>query len=107
MEKVVVRVEAWLPRTYKKNGEYHLTKKKFRAQVMLGRWPVVYRDRDVIVVKQFGAVCIYHSDGQMALAGYNVDHPQAHLIPKNHGRWSLVLDSIKALKPSSSVARVL
>jgi hypothetical protein len=105
MSHVVIEVEACVPRTFMKNGVVRYTKKTYRTWVNLGRWPVLYRDRQIIVVKQFGSVCLYHADGTMELAGYTKTHPKAHLVPRSHGWWRIQPESLKALKRPSSGPR--
>jgi hypothetical protein len=97
-ETVVVEVEAFVPRKYVRKGIGHSTAKRYRTWVDMGRWPVLYRDREVVLVKQFGSICLYHPDGNMDLAGYNAKHPKAHLIPKNHGWWRLSPESVVTLR---------
>ncbi len=95
---VTVQVEAWLPRTLAtKNGTQRKTKKLFRTWASLGSWPVLYAGREGILVRQFGSLSIYHSDGSMSMAGFNRDHPAAKRVPAKHGSWRLEPESVKHL----------
>jgi hypothetical protein len=69
-----------------------------RVWINVGRWSVLYFDRDVIVVKQFGTVSLYDSSGQADLAGFKPDHQKAAMIPARQYGWRLSADSVAALK---------
>ena len=91
---VTIQVSAYMPKTYLKGGEKRLTKKTFSTWVSVGRFPVLYHDKSVILVRQFGSHSLYHADGTMSMAGYHRDHPGAHRIPARHGTWRIHPDSI-------------
>jgi hypothetical protein len=101
-ETVVVEVEAWVPRQYERKGLRHTTAKRYRTWVALGRWPVLFRNREVILVKQFGSICLYGPDGEMDLAGFNAKHPKAHLVPERHGFWRLAPESVVTLRDGAT-----
>lgn len=96
---VTVQVETFLPRVYVRGGFAHETIRRYPTQVELGRWPVLYVDREVIVVRQFGSVSLYErTTGRMIIAGYNKKHVKARLVPERHGWWRIAPASLIALK---------
>ena len=97
-QTVIVEVEAWLPRAYA-DGSGRQTKKTFRTWLKVGAWPVLYADRENVVVKQFGVISIYSmADGSMESAGYGTAHPAASMVPESHGRWRLNPVSLKKVR---------
>jgi hypothetical protein len=92
---VTVEIEAWKPRPYLRD-KTRMTKKTFPTWVNLGKWPVLYHDQDVVVVKQFGSISLYEpTTGQMRMGGYRRDHLKAKLVPESHGGWRLSPESVK------------
>lgn len=97
-QSVLVQVEAWQPRRQIR-WTSRLTKKLFRVWFNVGRWPVLYADREVVIVKQFGSVSVYsRQSGDYSSAGFMAEHPAANRIPERHGRWRLEESSLKKVK---------
>jgi hypothetical protein len=100
---VVVEVEGLAPRQYTRGGETHYTKRLYPHTFQLGSWPVLYHDRDVILVRQFGIHALYWSKEGVFLGGTicNNDHPKANVIPpwkRQKSGWRISEKSLEKLK---------
>jgi hypothetical protein len=100
---VVVEVEGLAPKEYIRGGVCHLTKRLHPHVFQLGAWPVLYHDRDIILVRQFGIHALYWKDTGVFLGGTicNSKHPKARLIPpwrRQKGGWCINHKSLEKLK---------
>lgn len=96
LKSVTIQVEAPMPRPHKRD-KTRMTKKRFPTWVSVGRAKLLYHDDKIVLVRQFGSESLYSPRGDMELAGFNRNHPQAKNIPQDHGGWRLHPDSVRAL----------
>ena len=106
MPTVAIQALTSLPKTYVRNGQEHKTRKRFPAWITVGRFPVLYCDRKVIIVRQFCVESIYAPDGSSFSAGYSLGHPKAKHVPYKLKMWRIHPDSVAKLRGCTTVTRL-
>ena len=100
---VIIQVSAYLPKMLMVEGKERPSRKRYLTWVSVGRHPLLYCDRENIIVRQFGSVSIYVRDGSMRSAGYKLDHPNADRIPYRPRNWRVHPDSVAQLRGCSTI----
>ena len=94
MKRVTIEVQASLPRP-RKDDPSKLTRKRYRQWMPIGKWPVVYQDRKHIVIKQFGCIAVYGSDGSPRSVSWTLNHPKSSILPFRIYDWRIQPASLK------------